>query len=132
MTIYAALLYGLMERLNSLIDRRTFNQRYGSEVTCVTRVKSGVKAEIFRLGIACSELHAPTSERPVWKKAATLMRAIIDDGTDDYQIFSLHTMLLKNPTYKATFTTTVKLPTQEEIVYDDDAPWTRNAGEVEN
>lgn len=132
MTIYAALLFGLTEVLHNLVDRRMFLQRYASEVAYVTRLSSGSKAEAFQLAIACSEFSATRSAKPVWAETARLIRELIDNGSDDYQIFSLHSMLLQNPTYKATFTAEMKLAPLEEAIYDDDAALTKDIGEVEN
>ncbi len=133
--MYEMLLFGLRQWSRHELEHWQFRKLYMSQLKMVNSRAKGPKADVFRLAVCCARLHIETSTNKVWIEAARLMRDIIDDGTDDQQIFSLHMLLLPNATYNTAFTAEVTTrPPAEPAVYNDEVlSWTELVDEqVEN
>jgi len=120
MNIYFALLLGISQRLNCEIVRRAYFVRYNNYLQALNKLGNSPKANMFRLAISCSEFSVEYSENSLWAEAAKLMRDIVDSGSLDHQLSSLHDLLVRNATYETTYFALPSAGPLPRVTYDDE------------
>lgn len=117
MSYFTTLLYAFGQIFEGRIDRGTMCARYGAALAAVENMRGDPKADAFLQADSCTKYDINHSTRRPWVILGEQMLRLIRNDCRDYQVYELHMMLLRNPTYNRAFRG------EELAVIDDDSAW---------